>query len=260
MVADLARKVYQRRRLFVPERYPEGQWQPREHGLEAEDHWFRSSDGVRLHGWWIHRRNAVCTLLFCHGNSGSIGHRIEELLYMAGLPVNIFAFDYRGYGRSSGSPSEEGLFRDARSAFRHVVRELGVRPRSILLVGHSLGGAVAVDAAIDLPVAGLVVQSTFTNVKDMARVLHPRLPMHWIATNQFRSIEKVSNIRVPKLFVHGTADETVPYSLGRRLFQEATSPKTFLTVRDAGHHDVHVHGGEGYRRTLERFFGRCLSA
>jgi pimeloyl-ACP methyl ester carboxylesterase len=258
LAADLARKLYQKSRLFAPERFPEGEWQPREHGLPAEDRWFRSSDGVRLHGWWIPRRDAACTLLFCHGNSGSIGHRLEELLYMAGLPVNIFAFDYRGYGRSSGAPSEEGLCRDARSAFRYVVEELGQPARTVILVGHSLGGAVAVDAAVELPAAGLVVQSSFTNVRDMARVLHPRLPMHWVATNQFRSVEKVRAIRMPKLFIHGTADETVPYVLGHQLFQEASSPKAFYTVPGAGHHDVHVHGGGGYRQTLERFFFRCL--
>ncbi len=258
LAADLARKVYQRRRLFIPERFPDGEWQPRDRGLPAEDHWFRSGDGVRLHGWWIPRQDAACTLLFCHGNSGSIGHRIEELLYMARLPVNIFAFDYRGYGRSSGSPSEDGLCRDARAAFQYLVETLGQPPRAVILVGHSLGGAVAVDAALDLPVAGLVVQSSFTDVRDMARALHPRLPMHWVASNQFRSIDKVARIGMPKLFIHGTEDETVPYALGHRLFHEASSPKTFYAVPGAGHTDIHRHGGPAYLQTMERFFQRCL--
>jgi fermentation-respiration switch protein FrsA (DUF1100 family) len=254
-----ARAHFQNRRLFSPERYPSGDWRPVARGFEALDCWFPSEGGLQLHGWWIPRRNARATLLYCHGNSGSLGLGVRVLRHFAALEANLFAFDYRGYGRSEGKPSELGLFQDARAAFRHLAGSLGQDPRSVVLFGHSLGGAVAIDSALDLPVAGLVVQASFTDVRGMARSLFPRLPMHWLARNQFRSIDKIPRIAVPKLFIHGRQDETVPFAMGCQLYEAAQGEKLLVAIDGGGHNDLHLRGGQRYLDSLQSFLDRCTA-
>ena len=252
------RSRLQHSRVFLPDRYPDGIWEPEAFGLTAEDVWFSSRDGTRLHGWWMPHPSARGTLLYCHGNTGSIAHRIGVFRHLQRLKVNLLAFDYRGYGRSGGTPSEPGLFQDVRAAYQHLVTDLYQDPEEIILFGHSLGGAVAVDCALDCPVAGLVVQSSFTHIRDAAKAMFPTLPLHLAATRQFRSVEKVDKISVPKLFIHGDRDESVPVELGKRLFEVARDPKDLYIVRRAGHNDVHRHGGMRYLRRLSRFRNRCL--
>ncbi len=250
----------QRGSMFLPDRYPNGIWNPAPYGLDVEDCWFSTPDGVDLNGWWIPHKRAKGTILFCHGNSGSIAHQIGFLRHLRRLKVHVFAFDYRGYGRSAGSPSERGLCRDVRAAHAFVTERLERPASEILLFGHSLGGAVAIDAALDCEVAGLVAQSTFTDVKAAAKAFYPNLPIHRVARARFRSLDKVGELTLPKLFVHGDADGTLPLALGRELFDRAADPKEFYAVAGAGHNDVHRHGGFEYLRRLSRFRNRCLIA
>ena len=175
-------------------------------------------------------------------------HRIGVLSKLWSLEVNLFAFDYRGYGRSTGQPTEDGLYLDVRAAHEHLIREAGCRADEILLFGHSLGGAVAIDCALDRKVAGLVAQSTFTHIRDAARAVFPTLPIHLAARRQFRSIDKVAELEIPKLFIHGESDETVPLELGKRLYESASEPKDFYLVRRGGHNDLHLYGGRWYLR------------
>ena len=245
-------------RIFLPDRYPNGIWNPGAYGLPAEDVWFSTEDGMRLHGWWVPHRKARGTILYCHGNTGSIAHRIGVLSKLWSLEVNLFAFDYRGYGRSTGQPTEDGLYLDVRAAHEHLIREAGCRADEILLFGHSLGGAVAIDCALDRKVAGLVAQSTFTHIRDAARAVFPTLPIHLAARRQFRSIDKVAELEIPKLFIHGESDETVPLELGKRLYESASEPKDFYLVRRGGHNDLHLYGGRWYLRRLSRFRDRSL--
>ena len=255
-----ARERFEHRSIFVPDRYPNGIWNPRPFGLRAVDVWFESSDGTDLHGWWIPHRHPRATLLYCHGNSGSIAHQIGALRFLRRLKVHLFVFDYRGYGRSGGRPSEAGLYRDVRAAWRQVVDGLGQEPGSVVLFGHSLGGAVAIDCAVDHPPAGLVVQSSFTDMKQAARALFPTLPVHWVARSRFRSIDKIGSVDAPKLIVHGGADGTLPVSMSERLHEAARAPKELYLVRGAGHNDVYRHGGLAYLRRLGRFIGACVGA
>lgn len=248
----------QHRHTFRPERFPNGIWQPGPFGLPADDVWFRAGDGTELHGWWVPHRRARGTLLYCHGNTGSLAQQIGVLVHLRRLQVNLFAFDYRGYGRSSGRPSEEGLYLDVRAAFARLVEELGQPAGSIILVGHSLGGAVAIDGALDLPAAGLVVQSSFTDLKQAAKAAFPSGPLPLLTKRRFTSIDKVARITLPKLFIHGRRDETVPFGLGRALFEAAAEPKELYAVPRAGHNDVHRHGGLRYLYRLSRFRIRCL--
>ena len=171
--------------------------------------------------------------------------------------MNVFAFDYRGYGRSEGEPSEDGLFRDVRAAYDQLTGPLCQLPGSVVLFGHSLGGAVAIDAALHREVAGLVVQSSFTQMRDMARTVMPWGPLGFIARNEFRSIAKVGLIEAPKLFIHGTDDPTVPLEMGRRLFEAAADPKDWYEIARGGHNDVYRQGGLRYFWRLQRFFRQC---
>jgi fermentation-respiration switch protein FrsA (DUF1100 family) len=252
---ELFRRRFERGRLFLPSRYPDGSWDPTSEGVAHEDVFFPSSDHTRLHGWFFEHPAARTTLIYCHGNRGSIADRIGIFRQLLRTKVNVFAFDYRGYGRSTGAPTERGLFADVRAAI-DLMTERGHGLECLVLFGHSLGGAVAIDGAWHRPVGGLVVQASFTQLKDMARHRYPDLPMHWITSNNFRSIEKVRQLRLPKLFIHGTADEVVPYAHGEILYEAAAAPKSFLSVPDAGHHDIPDVGGRRYFQRLSRFFRR----
>ncbi|HVS62799.1 MAG TPA: alpha/beta hydrolase [Thermoanaerobaculia bacterium] len=252
------RQRFQHGQMFLPERYPNGLWQPQSYGVAAEDVWFSSADGTRLHGWWMPARRARGTVLYCHGNAGNITNRIGAYRLLHRARLNVFAFDYRGYGRSEGRPSEPGVLADARAAHDSLVNEIEESPERILFFGHSLGGAIAIDCALHRRGVGLVVQSSFTNVREMARVRFPSLPMHLVARNQFRSLDKVSQVTIPKLFIHGTADETIPVRLGRRLFEHASDPKEWYEVPHAGHNDVPLHGGLRYLWKLIGFAKRAI--
>lgn len=252
------RARFQHSHMFTPTRYPEGEWDPARQGLVYRDVWFDSEPGVRLHGWWIEHGAPRATVLYCHGNAGSLGSRVEIFRYFQRLKVNVFAFDYRGYGRSDGRPSEQGVLADARAAHDILISEIEESPERILLFGHSLGGAIAIDCALHRPGAGLVVQSSFTNVREMARARFPGLPLHLVARNHFRSVDKVAKLEMPKLFIHGTADETIPVSLGRRLFEQAAAPKEWYEVPHAGHNDVPLHGGLRYLWKLISFAKRSF--
>ncbi len=257
---ELLRGRFQHRRTFVPERYPDGAWNSREAGLEKEDRWFETRDGVRLHGWWLpggERRRY--SLLFCHGQTGALGSHVGDLQQILDhLEAAVFAFDYRGYGRSEGAPSERGLYLDVRAAHRHLTEEIGEAPGRILLFGHSLGGAVAIDAALDVPVAGLIAQATFTQIRDMARAFYPGLPLHLVTRNRFRSVEKIARIEIPKLLVHGERDEKVPPEIGEELFAAAAEPKERLLVPEAGHSDLFSDAGPSYWEAVDGFCRRCV--
>jgi len=243
--------------MFEPTRYPEGNWRRAEAGLDVVDVDFESEDGTALHGWWIEgprrARQPPMTVVYCHGNSGNIAERVETFRHFRRLDVDIFAFDYRGFGRSEGTPSEEGVFADTRAAVDLVVSQMGVPFERMILFGHSLGGAIAVDGALHRPeVAGLVVQSSFTQTVDMARHFYPDLPVHWITSNLFRSIEKVGQLPMPKLFIHGGSDQKVPFHHGEALYGAAAEPKTWLPIARADHSDVHQWGGLRYLSQLVR--------
>ena len=253
------RNRFQRRYTFLPDRYPNGVWNPELYGLPAEDVWFFAEDGEELHGWWIPHPKARGTVLYCHGNTGSIGQQIKVFADLRRLRVNLFVFDYRGYGRSSGEPSEAGVLRDARAAYDYLVGPLKQPSSEILLFGHSLGGAVAIDCAGAREVSGLIVQSSFMDTRQMARALFPQLPVHLLTRRKFRNVDKVPALQMPKLFIHGSEDGTVPVAHGEGLFEAAAEPKELYVVKRAGHNDVHRHGGQRYRRRVSRFRDRCLT-
>jgi len=238
--------------VFYPSRYPEGRW---DHDLLNEawtDETFHAPDGVKLHGWWA-PADAEHTLLWMHGNSGNVTHRVEELRTIHGYGVRVFLFDYRGYGKSEGTPHEEGVYRDARAAFDHLVEEKDVSPEQLYLFGRSMGGAVATRLATEVECGGLILQSTFTSIRDMAGASLPIPLLHLCLGTTMDSRSRIASIDMPLMVIHGGRDEIVPVRLGRQLFEAGENPKTWLEIEGAGHDEVIESEPDRYRDTLLRF-------
>ncbi|MCA1612938.1 MAG: alpha/beta hydrolase [Acidobacteria bacterium] len=259
--------MFESRFIYFPSKYPEGDWRE---GAEAgggaarcEDVWLAAEDGVRLHAWFCAPRAgrdgatepaaaADRAVLFLHGNAGNISHRRDQIESLAALPASVFIIDYRGYGRSEGSPGEQGLYRDARAAWEHLTKARGFPPGRVVVYGESLGGAVAVDLASRARPCALVLQSTFTSIADMAAEVMPFVPRFIIRT-KMDSLEKMARVKSPVLVVHSPADEIVPYKFGRRLYEAAPEPKQFHEITNAPHNLTHDIGGAAYYAALREF-------
>lgn len=231
--------------VFYPSRYPEGHWQPEAFGLEPQDVYFEVDGKLLLHGWYVVHPQARTRILMCHGNAGNLSDRLELLrMWHERVAANILIFDYRGYGRSQGSPSERGLYADAVAALE-MLRQQGPQ-LPVLVHGHSLGAAVAIDLATRRPVDGLIVESPFTNARDMARLLFGRFPVHYLATMRWASDEKIIGLGMPKLFLHGANDTTVPLRLGQQLFEIAPQPKELVVVAHGDHNNLYLSDSNRY--------------
>jgi len=211
---------------------------PSRAGLAFEDLYLTTADGVRINTWFVPRSGAHATLIFAHGNAGTMSDRIIKVKFFHDLGLNVLIFDYRGYGRSQGKPSEKGVYLDAQAAYDHLKSRGDVDKNRIIAYGASLGGPVVVDLACHRPLAALVVDSSITSAKDMAGILYPYLPS-FLLSLKFDLISKVKHLNMPKLFMHSPDDHVVPFSMGSRLFEAAAAPKEFLRT-SGGHNDVSI--------------------
>ena len=189
---------------------------PSDIGLPWEDIYFKAKDNVTLNGWFFKNPKARSTLIFAHGNAGNMSDRLYKVKFFYDLGLNVFIFDYRGYGKSEGKPSEAGIYLDAQGAYDHLQSQAHVNMKNIIIYGASIGGTVAIDLAAHRQAALLVVESSFTNAKDMARVHYAFVPSFFLSL-KFNSIDKVRALAVPKLFIHSPEDEVVPYWVGQKL-------------------------------------------
>ena len=221
-------------------------------GLDFETVRFEAEDGVTLSGWFIPAEETDDVVLFFHGNAGNISHRLESIELFHRLGLNVFIVDYRGYGQSEGSPSEEGTYRDAAAAWRYLVEERQVEPGHIILFGRSLGGAVATWLASQRQPKSLILESTFTSVPDIGALQFPFLPVRSLARIRYNSFERLPQINVPVLVVHSPQDEVIPYDHGQQLFEAANEPKQFIQLR-GGHNEGFVITGQPYEAGLEDF-------
>ncbi len=229
--------IFEESLIFVPSSYPWGDWQPT--GVSFEDAEFEAADGTRLHGWYAHRENARAVVLFCHGNAGNVTHRAHTLAALHDLAgVSVLIFDYRGYGKSDGKPNEEGVLADGRAARAWLAEKAGIAQSDVVLMGRSLGGAVAVDMAAKDGARALVLESTFSSVPDVAAYHYPWIPVRWVLRTRLDAAAKIGEYRGPLLVSHGDADRVVPYSLGQKLFGAASEPKSFFTIPGGDHNDV----------------------
>jgi len=225
---------------------------PRRLGLSFKDVYFSADDGTRLNGWFIPNKNAKYTLILAHGNAGNISHRTEKILMFHDLGLNVFVFDYRGYGRSQGQPSEQGLYMDLRAAYRYVVSKEEVPGQDIILYGESIGGSVAIDLARRVAVRAVITEGTFTSVKDMAGIAFPVIP-YFIFSSKYDSVSKIKDVACPKLIIHSVDDEIVPFQLGEKLYKSAKEPKRFLKLR-GGHNTAFLESNREYVEGLRAFF------
>ena len=218
--------------------------------LPVEDMAVATADGERLHAWWVAAPEpARGHVLLCHGNAGNITSRMAHARLLCGIGFDVMLFDYRGYGRSSGSPSEEGTYRDARAARAALLRRPGIDPERVLYLGESLGAAVALELALHSPPAGLILQSPFTSVRDMARAVYRVIPPR-IVPDAYPSLRIIRGLRSPLLVLHGEGDDVVPVEQGRALFAAAPDPKRLEIFAGARHNDLLLLAGERWAETI----------
>lgn len=248
------RETMERALIYLPSRELIGT--PATLGLAYRDVWFQAEDGLRLHGWYV-PGPLQTTLLWCHGNAGNISHRLDNIREIHGrLGLGVFIFDYRGYGRSDGRPTEAGLYRDARAAREALIRE-GVPSERIVYFGRSLGAAVALELALAAPPPALILETPFLSIRAMANRTLPGSGL--LFKTRFDSLGKIDRVRSRLLILHGDADEVAPYEHGRRLFEVAPEPKEFYTIRGAHHNDTYWVGGDEYWAAWARFLGPLLN-
>jgi uncharacterized protein len=239
----------ERAMVFHPAKYPAGDWTPTD--LGAEDAWFEAEGGPKLHGWLVANSQPRAVALFCHGNAGNLTTLADSLRILSvrhGLTV--MTFDYRGYGRSAGKPSEAGILADARAARKWLAERTGVAESDIILMGQSIGGAVAVDLAAEDGARALVLASTFTSLPDAAASHMPWLLPRWNMTMRMDSLAKIRKYKGPVLISHGDADEVIPFAEGQKLFDAAPGTKRFFREPGGKHGDGR---SEGYRVAFEDF-------
>ena len=237
--------------LFFPAKFPEGNWQPE--NLKYEDVFFEAADKTRVHGWYCPCERPRAVILIAHGNAGHVAHRAGWLRYLqTEARVTTLMFDYRGYGRSEGKPTVPGVLQDARAARAKLCELAEVKDSEVLLMGESLGGAVAVQLAAESAPRGLILQSTFSSLRDAANVHLPKLS--WLVPkDKLDSFSAISRYKGPLLQSHGTADRTIPFSLGEKLHRAASQPKTLLKISGADHNDWMT---QDYLDQLERFINQ----
>lgn len=235
--------------VYRPSQYPQGNWALPD--ATVEDVRFLSADGTQLHGWYFPHPNPSGVALFSHGNGGNVARWSPTALALRSRhQLSVFLFDYRGYGRSAGSPNEAGVLQDARAARNWLATRTGTTERDMIQFGQSLGGAVAVDLAASDGARGLVLIRTFSSLPDVAATHYPWLPVRWIMRNRLDSLSKIANYHGPLLCYHGDADEVVPFATGQKLFAAANEPKQFI-IEPGGHHNEPLP--QEYHNALEAF-------
>ena len=240
--------------------YPDTQLHGTPHalGLPYEEVVVPTADGETLHGWFIPGKaqgpGSGFTVLFFHGNAGNISHRLESLAIFYALGASTFSLDYRGYGQSTGSPSVRGVQEDARAAWKTLLASKGLKPSQVVLFGRSLGGAVAASLAGEVAPAGLIFESSFTSLYDVASDMFPYLPVSLFLPQDFNTLASLKGkTAMPLLVLHSQADEVIPYHLGRKVFAAYPGPKTFVEMQGS-HNRGFVETGAAYVAALEHFF------
>ena len=247
-------RIFEPRLIFFPN-YPgrlAGDWNPR--GLPVQDIWLPSSDGTRLHAWWIPNEKAKFTFLAFHGNAGNVADRAKVYEFLGDTPANIFALEYRGYGRSEGKPSEAGFYRDAEAALLYLVNARSKDPKTIISFGQSLGTAVAAHLAAQHEVGGVVLEAPFLSATRVARRTFWFLPgIGLLVYSQFDTEERLKEITAPILVVHCNQDPVLPFPLGQEVYDAARSPKEFLKINGYCHEEASVIAPTEYHAALHRF-------
>ncbi len=248
-------RYFEKSSLYFPIKKLDGT--PADIGLEYEDVNIVASDGVKIHGWFIPAeyspRYPRINILFSHGNGGNISHRFAKLQMLHKLGFDTLIYDYRGYGKSEGSPDEDGIYLDIEAVYDHLLNNRQVNPKNIILFGESLGSAVSADLALKREVGGIVIEEGFTSVKDVANHYFPFIP-NFIYKSKYDTSKKLKKVAVPKLMFHSVDDEIIPYGMGKRLFDAAAEPKQFIELK-GGHNDAFMVSQDKFMKGIDEFVG-----
>jgi fermentation-respiration switch protein FrsA (DUF1100 family) len=220
---------------------------PEELDLYYEEVEFITSDGLALSAWFIPAQNAKTTVLFCHGNGGNIMHRLDTINILYELGLNCFIFDYRGYGNSQGTPTEQGTYLDAQAAYHWLTNDKKISPDNIIIFGRSLGGAIAANLAASVRSKALVVESTFTSYVDIGKKFYPYMPVRWFARFGYQTVDSLKKVNCLVMVVHSSTDDLVPFEFGRELYRVANEPKKFVEIYGS-HNDGFLVSSEIYKK------------
>ena len=247
--------VFQSQLVFFPESVREFSTTPQSYGLAYESASMRTADGETLHAWWVPGRAGSTsnpgTVVLFHGNAGNISHRIEYARMFHQMGHATLLVDYRGYGKSTGSPSEEGTYQDALAAWNWLMAR-GAKSADVIIAGESLGGGVATWLAAQHAPRALLLMSAFTSIPDMAAKIYPAFPVRLITRINYDNVANLRRIKAPVLIAHSRDDELVPFAHGQALFAAAGDPKQFLELR-GGHNQAFIFAHEDWSRAVEAF-------
>ena len=247
--------LYQDKLLYIPER--ELNTDPASLGLEFSEHWIKTSDGERLHAWYIPCQDARYTFLFFHGNTGNLSTRMDTINILHELGINLFMIDYRGYGKSTGKPSEQGTYLDGEASWQYLIHTLGIRPEKAIIFGRSLGGGIASHLATRVTPAGLILESTFSSMCAVAKDVYPLIPVRLILHTRYPNIDNIRQINCPLLIIHSTEDEYIGFHHGQALYNAFNprvdpSYKHFVPIAGAHNSGFFTSAGQ-YKQGINEF-------
>lgn len=236
--------------VYNPNRYIEHT--PGYAGLDYQEIFFNSEDGVKLSAWYVPAEESEHVVLFCHGNAGNISDRLDLIKTYYHIGFSVFIFDYRGYGQSRGKPSEKGTYKDAEAAWNYLVNEKKIEPGNIIIASRSLGGAVASYLAGKTSPKALIIEGSFTSMPDMGKLFYPYLPMRWIVRYRYNNLQHLKKVHCPVLIIHSLDDRLVPFQMGQALYEAANPPKQFLQIRGS-HNDAFQFSRNQYMNGIKEF-------
>jgi len=247
--------LFQHKLIYYPSRSI--YYTPSDAGLNYRDIELKTKDNLALHAWYVPNDSARATVIFCHGNAGNISGRLETIRTLHRLGLNVLIFDYRGYGKSEGRPSEKGTYRDAEAAWEYVTKNLEIPANRIILMGRSLGGPVAARVAATRDPAALILESTFTSAADLATEIYPWLPVRRLIRYRYDTQAMLDRVNCPVLVAHSRDDRLIPFHHGRDLFKRAREPREFLEM-EGSHGGGFSETGRPYIEALDRFLTKSL--
>ncbi|MCK4753446.1 MAG: alpha/beta hydrolase [Planctomycetes bacterium] len=244
--------LYFRQPSFLYSPVREVLYTPDELGFDFEDVVFKTSDGLKLNGWYIPAENSETTILFCHGNGGNIFHRLDTINIFSNLGLSCFIFDYRGYGNSEGKPTEEGTYLDAQAAYKWLTKHKKIAANNIIIFGRSLGGTVAAQLASKVKPKALIIESAFTSYIDIGKKFYPYMPIRWFARFDYNTVDYIKKVHCPIMIIHSRNDEIIPFEFGLELYDAANKPKEFIEIFGS-HNDGFLTSGEIYKKCWEKW-------
>jgi len=253
--------IFQGYLVYRPTKQHVGTPKDHERPMDYEDVWMQASDGMRIHGWFVPagEESPKGTVLMFHGNGGNVSHRLETIAIFHELGYNSMIIDYRGYGLSDGSPTEQGTYRDAEAAWKYLTHKRKLDRNRIVIFGRSLGAAVAAWLAVEKHTAGLILESAFTSIPDMGAERYKFLPVRMLARINYNTLGRIQQVRCRILVIHSPDDEIIAYHHGKKLFAAAKEPKTFQEII-GGHNDGFIQSGDLYTGCVAKFLEEAIPA